>query len=363
MEGHFVPLINNYRTKIMSTINKKYIHIWISLILFMVCLALPGFYIREAHEPQLSFYLLIMGWLGPLDGHFSWFANIYFLIALLKYKKPKTSSSLGFIALALALSFLGYEKIIVSEAPTYARITAYGFGYMLWFLSIGILSIGQFSLATNKSKKVTASLLSGWVILVLSLFSFHYFVGDNSQYSIEVGRDSVFEEKCRISGQTIYEKSNDAKGIFFDRDWGDRFAKLAGYWWHNGGEVLGHGKVNEGLLLFYEKKNVQGRNSNLDNSLKYRRYELGDHKGIEVNHLSSEYAVITQPFDIPKKYGIDGAEIIIKDLRNEKILATTSYVFDPIDRRFCGHAPNGRFFISDFVIDVLNLTKKYPSGL
>lgn len=234
---------------------------------------------------------------------------------------------------------------------------------MLWISSIGILSIGQFALAINRSKKVTGALLSGWLVLVISIYSLHYYVGDNSLYSIHVGRESMFEEKCRVSHQNVYKKANDAKGVFFDPDWGARFKKMdSGKWYNDGVGVLGLGKLNSGFLLFYERINDRGRNTSYDYNPKYRRYELGNHEGVGVDHLSSEYAVITKPYDIPKQYGIYGAEIIIKDLRNANILATTAYVFDRIDRKFCGHAPSGRFSASAFIIDTLNLTKKYQSA-
>ena len=192
---------------------------------------------------------------------------------------------------------------------------------MLWVSSIGILTIGQFALATNKSDKFIGALLSGWVVLVLCIYSFHYYVGKNSLYSIDVGRNNVFEEMCRVSRQNIYTKANDAEGVFFDPDWGARFKKVdSGDWYNDGVGVLGLGVVNSGLLLLYETVNDRGHKSRLDSNPKYRRYLLGDHKGIEVDHLNSEYAVITKTYDIPKQYGIYGAEIVIKDLRNDNIL-------------------------------------------
>ncbi len=347
----------------MDATRKKPIHLWMSLGLFAVCLALPGYYVKEWHEPHMSLSLLLIGWLGPIDDHYSWFANVFFLIALLKYREPKFSYMFGFIALAFALSFLGHEKILIDGGGGHAWITAYGLGYVLWVASIGILSVGQYSLSIDKSEKVTGALLSGWVLLVLSIYSFHYFIGDNSQYSINVGRDSMFEEKCHISRMNVFKKTSDAKGIFIDPDWGASFKKGdTGNWQHAGVGKLGSSLVNSGLLLFYEKNIDRRRNSNIDNLPKYRRYELGDYKGIEADHLNSEYAVITKSFDIPKKYGMYGAEIVINDLRNEIIIATTSYLFDRIDRRFCGHAPNDRFSASGFIIDTMNLTKKYPSA-
>ena len=337
----------------------KNIHLRISLALFLISLALPGYYIREMYEPQPSLPLLMMGWLGPLDGNFSWFANVFYFIALIKRDKPGKSSFFGFIALLFALSFLGYEKIIVSEAPSYASITAYGLGYTLWVMSIGTLSLGQYCLSVNTSTKVSIKLLSGWFVIVISMYGAHYFVGEASLYSINVSRDSIFEEKCRSSGQKIYRKVNDATGVYVNPDGGVRFKRYSfGDWYTDGGGVQGVSYVNSGHLLFYERNDDRAEHE----KLKYRRFKLRDHRGIAVESLNSEYAILTNHFDIPKKLGIRGAEIVIKDLRNDRILATSSYVHDRIGKGFCGHAPKGRFSVTSFAIDVLNLTKKFPSG-
>lgn len=346
----------------------KYIHIWVSLALFVACLAFPGYYIRESHEPQSAYALLLMGWLGPLDGHFSWYANLFYLIAIIKYKKQKASYVLGFIALLLALSFLGYSKIIVSEAPTYARITGYGWGYYLWITSLGIYSIGQFLLSYSESENIISNkkilaIQSGWISIVFIIFSGHYFIGKDSQYSIQNRRNVVFDEKCRIAEEHIYKKTNDTKGIFFDPDWGARFKEVKpGVWYNNGVGVLGLGKLNSGLIQFYEKKNTRPSNPELIDSLPFIKYMPRDHKGFETGELESEYAVITKSFDIPKALNIYGAEVLIKDLRDNTILAKSTYVFDRIGRKFCGHAPNGHFSVSKFIIDTLNLSRKYSSN-
>jgi len=231
-------------------------YIRISLLLFSLCLFLPAFYHTDSFKPVFSGSLLGIGWLGPIDGHFSWFANLFFFIALLNYKEPNASSFLGFIALAFALSFLAYDKMLMSEAPTYAQITAYGLGYMLWITSIGILPLGQHALATHKSKKASIRLLSSWMILVLCVYSYHYFVGDNSRSSFNSARKSIYKEKCRDSGQTIYEKRGDVKGIYFGPDSGAGLKKVGLFDWRiSGSRNLGIKEIDSGLIQFYEKSN------------------------------------------------------------------------------------------------------------
>jgi hypothetical protein len=112
---------------------------WLSLVLYALALLGPGFYFGGSREPWEAYLLLLTGWLGLAYGHFSWLANPAFLIAQLMYRTRDRSLRACTVALLLALSFLLHRTIAVSEAPTYASIVGYGWGYYLWVLSIAVL--------------------------------------------------------------------------------------------------------------------------------------------------------------------------------------------------------------------------------
>jgi len=132
------------------------VHVPISVLCYLACLTLPAYYIGAQFEPQMAYAALMIGWLGPLDGHFSWYANPLFLLALIFVNRPQRSSTLGFIAFALAVSFLFHKNIIVSEAPTYEVIISYGWGYGLWVTSLAVFSIGQLLRAQGeKNSRIT----------------------------------------------------------------------------------------------------------------------------------------------------------------------------------------------------------------
>lgn len=342
----------------MGATEHKYVHIWICLALFASSLAFTGFYVGEAREPSAALQLLLMGWLGPLDGHFAWFANVFLLAALIKSNRPKTSLVLALIALAFALSFLGYKKIIVSEAPSYGRIEAYGWGYALWIASMGYLSVVQYSVVRQKTVRFSIIASSACLVACFAVFSVHYFLGETSQFAIEAKRNDVFEEKCKSAGEQIFRRSEDAEGVFLDPDWGASFKKVeSGAWYNDGVGVLGLPLLNSRLVLFYETRNDDRQPPSSGNA-PFKRFAEGNHRGIEVSRLGSAYAVVTKPFDIPRSLNAYGAEVVVKDLRDDSILGKTTYMFDQANRRFCGHAPQGYYSTTRFILDTLRLSKK-----
>jgi len=61
------------------------------------------------------------------------------MILLLKGKKM--SIAVSSLALLLAASFFTLDKIIISEAPTYAKIAAYKAGYWFWLASMAMMVV------------------------------------------------------------------------------------------------------------------------------------------------------------------------------------------------------------------------------
>jgi hypothetical protein len=355
------------KNMLMRVITNTNNHIWVSLILFGTSLILPAYYIKETHEPTLSMAHLLLGWLGLLAGYYAWLANPIFLIAVIKFQKPRTSYTLGVVALCLALSFLLHDKIITSEAPTYATITAYGWGYFLWVLSMIVFTAGQYSLTKNRNSKSKLASISVWSISAISVFCLHYFIGENSQFEIEVNRDRIFKEKCLVSGEKVLRKVNDVKGIYFNSYGGGNYEMFEdGSWHHTGGGISGMQILSNGSILFYETKNHHTNETYKGYNKAFRKYVLNDHLGVATDHLESNYAVLISKFDIPKSLNIVAEKITVTDLTNNSVLAEAVYTYDPIDKRFCGNAKkrNGISYKSvmnysafNMVYDVLGLAK------
>jgi hypothetical protein len=117
----------------------------ISFAVFIASLTQKGFS-TAGEEPgswSPGLYLLLIGPLGMLAGVFEWFANPFLLAAWIFswFGKNKITLPLALIAIGLIVAFLFRQTMIVSEAPTYAKITGYAAGYWLWLSSAIIATL------------------------------------------------------------------------------------------------------------------------------------------------------------------------------------------------------------------------------
>lgn len=114
---------------------------FLSLALFFLCLSRDGYYVAIGHKADSALALLLVGWLGFIDGVFSWFANPFLLLAWVQFIRGKYSYAILFsiIAVVLIVTFQLHESIIVDEGGARSKIIGYGSGYWLW-LSSSIVS-------------------------------------------------------------------------------------------------------------------------------------------------------------------------------------------------------------------------------
>jgi hypothetical protein len=118
-----------------------------SLALFLLCLTQDGFFV-DGDNPRAwsqAGYLLLFGWLGLLAGIVAWLANPLWIAAWIAFalRWHRVALALGIAALLCALSFLTLDTVMVSEAPTYAKVTGVGLGYGLWITSMAVLAAGS----------------------------------------------------------------------------------------------------------------------------------------------------------------------------------------------------------------------------
>jgi hypothetical protein len=325
-----------------------------SIISYIACLFFSGFYIRTAQQPYggASLYLLAIGWLGILGGHFSWFANpLYFLAIFIRRKRNGLSFVLSFFSLLLALSFLFHSRIITDEGGGTGAITAYGFGYFLWVASILLLIFSNLNgFITNKTKlslsKIKLILTFQYALLILSttIFFFHYFFSDSSHYKIVRDREQFFEQNCSKAVETIYKKASNVHGVFYGP--GTRNAPGCG---------MGLGYINSGLLEFYETENQNNSNT------PYLRFRRGEHRGEEVSEIKSEYSLKSQVLTqhLRDELAIYGATISVIENNTGNTIATKtffkSHARNDVNDKMCGS-------YSTFLSDVLSLTKRFPSN-
>lgn len=121
----------------------------ISLIVFVISLTQNATAVGEypiKHDSAIAYFLIgsisIAG--GGTSEWLVWLANplCLFSMIFLFRNNGKLSISLAIIASLLAISFLSWNEILISESGSTARIIAFELGYYLWLTSILSYTIG-----------------------------------------------------------------------------------------------------------------------------------------------------------------------------------------------------------------------------
>jgi hypothetical protein len=120
-----------------------------SVLLFLVSLTQPAFYIDRADNPAAwseSWLLVLLGWTSLLGGWFVnfliWLANpFYILSTIFLFSGSKISFTFGLLACVLAFSFSQLDTILASESGHHEEIKSLELGYYLWFSSFVVLTI------------------------------------------------------------------------------------------------------------------------------------------------------------------------------------------------------------------------------
>jgi hypothetical protein len=134
------------RPPLTAAQRSRRIFLAISVALFVACLFCECFYVDQGERSGggTGGELLLVGWIGFIDGFHAWFANPLLLIAwIMALLWPRLVSPVFAIgALVLALGFLRHEDILINEGGGRAKIVGYGIGYWLWIASIGTALAG-----------------------------------------------------------------------------------------------------------------------------------------------------------------------------------------------------------------------------
>src|SRR5690606_25920983 len=97
--------------------------------------------------------LLAVGWAGIGSGGTAWLANPCLLVAWATlWKKPNLSLGFSLLAAVLMLGFLLVDDVISSSAPSYAKVTGYGWGYWLWLASAVALVAGNITVRMHAAR-------------------------------------------------------------------------------------------------------------------------------------------------------------------------------------------------------------------
>lgn len=133
----------------------------LSMVLFITSLTQEAYYIdRENYDAWAdSFGLFWMGWLGVFAGGagFSWLANPLLITSwIVSFSNAhKKAAIFSFLAVIASGSFLFFDTIVSSEAPTFSIITERKAGYWLWLSScIMMAAYSIYQLSTNQKREM-----------------------------------------------------------------------------------------------------------------------------------------------------------------------------------------------------------------
>ncbi|MDT3718305.1 hypothetical protein [Pseudomonas oryzihabitans] len=152
-----------------------YLLCWLAVLCWTASLFLPAL----GSSPEKLFSgkdLLAIGWMALLTGNLAWLANLWFLWAVVRVLRQRSASLLALLALGCALDTWRLTRYWVNEGGTTAQVYGYGWGAVLWLLSMTLLlaASGGVPGSSNKSSltlhrirwfKPTGLLLSAAVII------------------------------------------------------------------------------------------------------------------------------------------------------------------------------------------------------
>lgn len=126
-----------------------------AMVIWLASMPVTGLVLYSQHRQLPGFEILLMGWLSPLVFNFAWFANVFFLygvFGIIFGRRPFTASA---IAAFLSLDTFRFSQFLLNEGGATTPIYGYGWGAVLWFLSIFLLltAAGTKELETSKGSK------------------------------------------------------------------------------------------------------------------------------------------------------------------------------------------------------------------
>jgi hypothetical protein len=328
---------------------------YLSLVAFVACLFLPGFYVGDTQRENLGLSLLLTGWLGVLYGYLAWLANPIFLIAFFcRNTNPRKAAVLSVIGFAIALEFLIHKRIVSDEGGGTAQITGVGWGYVLWLTSFLVL----FSSVIEKieAQKIFVNLVYITVSVLLVGFAYIYIFSTGSHWKLLEERERRFSELCKMTGEQFYAKrTSPILGIYFSESGGMGYEKV-----YNGkisGSIsygmFGYGGLDEIPL-------IERRNDDANPKQPYIRGRSAGTRDELVSELRSNYfvSITNLAQDIPKELALSGRELVVKEQGVDKPLAKMAYAVSNEDNRFCGPLDkDNSFYEARFVYRSLGLIK------
>lgn len=112
---------------------------------WIAALFMPAFEVHSwsGGHVWMGHEVLAIGWMGPLDLHFGWYANLLLVPWLLVVPfKPGWATAIAVAAMLLALTSFSVLRGIMSD-PGRADFVAFHAGFFVWLVVFGIALLGS----------------------------------------------------------------------------------------------------------------------------------------------------------------------------------------------------------------------------
>ncbi|GEM_PF-2833759 len=161
-----------------------------ALVIFLASLPFNCIASYTSKHSMYGFSILLLGWLGPLVGTFAWYANLFFCYSTIRLLKGKTVVISPIIAVLLSLDTFRYTEILLNEGGATVPVYGYGWGAILWFLSLGViwLAAGIRSAQEGSNGKATCFIAALFTVALVSATSYFYFYDRNNATPAEATR-------------------------------------------------------------------------------------------------------------------------------------------------------------------------------
>lgn len=163
----------------------------IALAIWGTSLPLTGIVLYAKQQHLSGLEILMTGWLSPIVLNFAWFANVSFTYAVLKLLRGSAALKASLVTVILSLDAFRFDMYLMNEGGSTTPVYGYGWGAVLWFLSISLL----LSAAATREREKEDSFLGANVHVWLRPLSFALAI-------LIVGSASVFAWRDRFANST-----------------------------------------------------------------------------------------------------------------------------------------------------------------
>jgi len=118
-----------------------------ALACWLACLFLPPLLLDKRDSSGWGLAYLLTGWMGPLAGHFEWFANPLLLAAAVALWRAhvRTAFVMALLACLLVLLLPIRGTIVADEGGSAVSILSFRLGFWLWLAAPSLLCLGALS--------------------------------------------------------------------------------------------------------------------------------------------------------------------------------------------------------------------------